>query len=240
MTKLLESLNLDPIDRESIAEKVVNKILSLVQSGNLKPGDKLPSEKELMTVFSVSRPTLREALRALSILGITATKKGGGTYISELKAADLLRPLEFFVSIEDQSIRDIFECRRILECEMVAKAAACVTDQQLIEFDQLISVQKEAVKDPVAFRISDQKFHELLATISGNVVLARLADGMYNIAMDARRKATEMEGVLPQSIADHIAIVNALKKKDSTLASEAMREHLNNIENSTLLAISNE
>jgi len=237
MNKLIEQFNTDPIDRESIAEKVVNKILSLIQSGNLKPGDKLPSEKELITVFSVSRPTLREALRALSILGITTTRKGGGTYVSELKAADLLRPLEFFVSIEDQSIQDIFECRRILECEMVAKAASIVTDVQIEEFDRLIDVQKGTINDPVAFRISDQKFHELLATISGNVVLARLADGMYNIAMDARRKATEMEGVLPQSLQDHIAIVESLRLKDPEKASEAMRQHLNHIESSTMKAI---
>lgn len=238
MNKFMEQLAVDPIDRESIAEKVVNKILSLVQSGNLKPGDKLPSEKELMEVFSVSRPTLREALRALSILGVTATRKGGGTYISELKAADLLRPLEFFVSIEDQSIQDIFECRRILECEMVAKAAAVITDEQIQEFDRLIEVQKGTCEDPIAFRISDQKFHELLAKISGNVVLERMADGMYNIAMEARRKATEMEGVLPQSLQDHIAIVEALKLKDPEKSAAAMRQHLLHIEHSTLKAIS--
>ncbi|KEA65284.1 Transcriptional regulator, GntR family [Marinobacterium lacunae] len=238
MENFLSSAEIGPIERESIAEKVVDRILNLIQAGNLKPGDKLPSEKELMAVFNVSRPTLREALRALSILGITATRKGGGSYISDLRAKDLLKPLEFFVSIEDKSIPDIFECRRILECEMVAKAAAKVTDDNIEEFERLIAIQKDAVDDPVAFRISDQKFHELLATVAGNAVLSRLADGMYNIAMDARRKATEIDGVLPQSIQDHQAIVDALKLRDADQAAAAMKTHLENIEKSTLLALS--
>ena len=233
MNKDLSSIGVEPILRESVAEKVVQRVLGLVKAGNLKPGDKLPSEKELMVIFSVSRPTLREALRALSILGVTTTRKGDGSYVSELKAKDLLRPLEFFVSIEENSLDDIFECRQLLECEMVRKADLKVTDAEIAEFQSLINIQKREVEDPLAFRISDQQFHELLATVSGNPVLARVADGMYNMGMEARRRATDIDGVIAQSIEDHQKIVDALRQHDPDRAAKAMNIHLTNIKKST-------
>ncbi len=229
-------INIEPISRESIAEKVVQRMLGLVKAGNLKANDKLPSEKELMEVFSVSRPTLREALRALSILGIITTRKGGGSYISDLSAKNILGPLEFFVSIDENNLDDIFECRRIVECQMIAKAAERVTSSQLHELQSLVNGQKEKVEDSIAFRISDQQFHGLLAEISGNAVMARIADGLYNMGMEIRRKATEIKGVLQQSILDHQAIVDALSKKDTAAAYHAMETHLQNIEKSTRCA----
>lgn len=237
MKKMLLEGHLKPIERESMAEKVVNRILGLIKAGNLKAGDKLPSEKELAAVFNVSRPTLREALQALSILGITSTRKGGGCYVSALKAKDLLGPLEFFLAIDDGGLDDIFECRIILECEMVAKAAENVTSTELETLEQLIVFQRGAVDDPIAFRISDQKFHELLATISGNAVLARLSDGMYNMAMDVRRRAVEIEGVIAQSIDDHQAIVDGLRSKNPVAAASAMKRHLMNVKHTTILAL---
>lgn len=223
-----------PIQRESMADKVTYRILSLIKAGNLRAGDKLPPEKELVALFDVSRPTLREALKALSILGITTTKKGGRCYISALQAKDLLKPLEFFIAIEENSHEDIFECRQIIECQMVAMAAMKVSDEHISEFERLIEIQKNMIDDPVSFRMSDQKFHELLAEVAGNPVLSRISDSMYNMGMELRRQACEMDGVIAQSINDHIAIVDALKTRDALLASEMMKTHLINIEQSTL------
>lgn len=229
--------NFNPIIQTPIAEKVVYHILSLVQSGNLKAADKLPSEKELMTLFDVSRPTLREALRALSILGITETKKGSGTHISNLDAEKLLAPLSFYINLDNNNLSDTFECRRILESEMVAKAAVNVTDIEIVELERLLVAQEGVIDDPIGFRIADQQFHELLADIARNSVLKRVVTGMYNIGMESRRKATDKEGVIGQSICDHRKIVAALKIRDPIAASHAMDSHLSQIELSTKNAL---
>lgn len=232
----LES-NFNPIIQTPIAEKVVHHILSLVQAGNLKAGDKLPSEKELMALFDVSRPTLREALRALSVLGITETKKGSGTHISNLDAEKLLAPLSFYINLDNNNLSDMFECRRILESEMIAKAAVNITDVDIVELERLVMVQESVIDDPIGFRIADQQFHELLADVAGNPVLKRVVSGMYNMGMESRRKATDIGGVIRQSIFDHRKIVAALKIRDPIGASDAMEKHLIQIELSTKKAL---
>ncbi|MBL4647305.1 MAG: FadR family transcriptional regulator, partial [Rhizobiales bacterium] len=92
------SLKYEPVRREGLAEKVLHRILGLIHSGNLKAGDRLPSERNLMEIFAVSRPPIREALSALSVLGVVESRHGGGATITDLDAKKLLAPLDFFLS----------------------------------------------------------------------------------------------------------------------------------------------
>ena len=89
----------------------------------LRAGDRLPSERELIDILDISRPSLREALRALSMLGVVDTRHGGGAYVTDLEARTLLAPLDFFLSLSEANLADAFESRRIVELEIVRKAA---------------------------------------------------------------------------------------------------------------------
>src|SRR5215475_12267108 len=117
---------LQPVNA-GVAQSVVNRILDLVRTGMLLPGDRLPSERELIDILNISRPSLREALRALSMLGIVDTRHGGGAYITNLEARTLLAPLDFFLSLSRSNLADAFESRRIVETEIVRKAALNAT-----------------------------------------------------------------------------------------------------------------
>ena len=222
----------EPVRREGLAEKVLHRILGLIRSGNLKAGDKLPSERNLMEIFAVSRPPIREALSALSILGVVESRHGGRASITDLDAQKLLSPLDFFLSISDLHIADMFQCRRLIECEVASLAARSSDEDGKKELVKLLAAQKQ-ISEAVSFRIADKEFHEKISQLAGNEMLSRLNDGLYNLGLEIRRKATEDKNIVLQSIKEHGKIVDAICKSDPVKASEAMRRHLNSIETTT-------
>jgi len=225
------------IKKIGVAEKVVNRILDLVRSGNLKAGDRLPAERELIDIFGVSRPTLREALRSLSTLGVIEMRHGGGAFVTDLHAKSLLAPLDFFVSLSAENAQEVFECRRLIETEIARKCAANAPAKAIEELEAMLVAQEKITDDPVAFRILDSEFHEKLFEIAGNSIMERLAQGFYNMGLDARRKATASPLVTRQSLKDHREIVDGMKKGSVKQTAAAMDRHLRHIEATTLEAM---
>ena len=232
---LLERSN--RIKKEGVAEKVVHRILDLVRSGNLKAGDRLPAERELIDIFGVSRPTLREALRSLSTLGVIEMRHGGGAFVTDLNAKSLLAPLDFFVSLSAENAQEVFECRRLIEIEIARKCAGRASAKAIGELEAMLAAQEKITDDPIAFRILDSEFHEKLFEIAGNSIMERLAQGFYNMGLDARRKATASPLVTRQSLKDHTEIVAAIKKGSARQTAAAMQQHLQHIEATTLEAM---
>jgi GntR family transcriptional repressor for pyruvate dehydrogenase complex len=225
------------IKKEGVAEKVVNRILDLVRSGNLKAGDRLPAERELIDIFGVSRPTLREALRSLSTLGVIEMRHGGGAFVTDLHAKSLLAPLDFFVSLSTDNAQEVFECRRLIEIEIARKCAEQATAKAIDDLEAMLIAQEKTTDDPIAFRILDSEFHEKLFEIAGNSIMERLALGFYNLGLDARRKATASPLVTRQSVKDHREIVAGIKGGSVKQTAAAMDTHLKHIETTTLEAM---
>ena len=222
-----------PVRREGLAEKVLHRILGLIRSGNLKSGDKIPSERSLMEIFGVSRPPIREALSALNILGVVESRHGGGSVITNLDAQRLLGPLDFYLSISSENISDMFDCRRIIETEAAERAAKSQDKAGKSELANLALAQKQ-IEDPVSFRIADKEFHEKISQIAGNEMLSRLNDGLYNLGLEIRREATQNPSVVTQSIKEHNAIAQAICNDNPEQAKIEMTKHLISIERSTL------
>src|SRR5215475_8274075 len=126
-------------DLEGMAQTVVNRILDLVRTGNLRAGDRLPSERELIDILDISRPTLREALRALSMLGVIDSRHGGGAFVTDLEARTLLAPLDFFLSLSQSNLADAFQSRRIVEIEIVRKAARQASREDVDDLNLMIA-----------------------------------------------------------------------------------------------------
>jgi GntR family transcriptional repressor for pyruvate dehydrogenase complex len=228
---------LRPRIKEGVAQGVVNRILDLIRTGILRAGDRLPSERELIDILSISRPTLREALRALSTLGVVESRHGGGAYVTALDARSLLAPLDFFLSLSPTNLADAFESRRIVEIEIVRKAARRATGSDIDELIGMIAAQEKVLTDPVGFRILDSRFHARLSTAAGNVVLERIAYGLYYMGLDIRRRATESLALIRQSTDDHTRIVAALVARDAERAAAEMAVHLDHIEETTRAAM---
>ena len=216
-----------------VAQSVVNRILDLVRTGMLRSGDRLPSERELIDIFGISRPSLREAIRALSTLGVVETRHGGGAYVTDLEARTLLAPLDFFLSLSQSNLADVFESRRIVEIEIVRKAAINATAEDVETLKGMLVAHEKVLTDPVGFRILDARFHAQLSQIAGNSILERIAYGLYNMGLDIRRRATENVALIRRSLGEHTAIVRAIEAGDTAAAVHAMAFHLDHIEAST-------
>jgi GntR family transcriptional repressor for pyruvate dehydrogenase complex len=223
--------------KEGVAQSVVNRILDLIRTGMLRAGDRLPSERELIEILDISRPSLREALRALSMLGVIDSRHGGGAYVTDLEARTLLAPLDFFLSLSQTNLADSFESRRIVEIEIVRKAARQATPEDLDDLNGMIAAHEKILHDPVGFRILDSRFHARLSAAAGNVVLERIAYGLYNMGLDVRRRATENLSLIMQSTQDHMRIAQAIVARDPDRAAQEMGVHLDHIEESTRRAM---
>lgn len=226
---------LQPIDATpSASEKVAERLMGLIASGNIQPGDKLPSENQLSKALHVSRPVVREALRGLTMMGVVQSRQGGGSYVTDLKPNRLMAPLSFVLSLQDYSLESLFTARTVIDGGLAREAARYVTPAQIERFVELVEIAYRTVDDPVAFRLADVEFHELVGTASNNAFLDRVSRSLYSLAIDQRRKASETPGVLDQSAKDHDAIVKAIAAHDSDAAEAVMAAHVEHIRKTTL------
>ena len=219
--------------KTGVAHSVVNRVLDLIRTGMLRAGDRLPSERNLIEILDISRPSLREALRALSILGVVDTRHGGGAFVTNLEARTLLAPLDFFLALSEANLTDAFDSRRLVELEIVRKAAQRATTEDIGELNGMLLAHEKVLSDSVAFRMLDSRFHARLSATAGNVVLERIAYGLYNMGLDVRRRATEDISLIRRSLGEHTKIVRAIEAHDPVKAVAAMSLHLDHIESST-------
>jgi GntR family transcriptional repressor for pyruvate dehydrogenase complex len=224
---------ISPVERNSLADQVAKKILDLVRTGNLKPGDQLPPERDLAQLLQVSRPSLREAMRGLQILGVVKTRQGGGAYISSLDAADLLGPLQFLITLNALNVNSLYESRFLIDGGIARMAAERLSAAEIDRLNAMVEVQRNLVTDPIGFRVSDLEFHRTIMESTGNPFLIRVSHSLYVLGMEYRRIASETPGVLKQSFADHQAIMAAFVARDPDAAQRAMEEHMRNVHRST-------
>lgn len=224
-----EKIDIEPIVREGASERLVHRLLGMVKAGNLKPGDRLPGERELAELFKVSRPTIREAVKALGLLGVLKSKHGGGIFVSPLKATDLLAPVAFFLSLHDVEVDRLYEARALIEGEIAALAARSATGADAERLAELIAHQETVLADPVAYREVDTRFHRLLADLAGNPFLSRAAESMNVLGLEFRKTASETAEVISGSVRDHKRVLAAVRAGDADAAREAMRAHMEHV-----------
>lgn len=223
-----------PIIRESVAEAVARRILDMVSSRALKPGDQLPPERELAESLGVSRPSVREAIRGLAILGVVKSRQGGGAYISALDAEAILGPIQFFITLEDVTISELYDARSLIESDVARRAALAMSQADLARLDAILTRQKATLQDARAFRLSDYEFHAALWAGCGNGFLRRIGESLNVLGLEFRKRASETEGVLEQSFADHARLVAALRARDPDAAARAAELHMRNVYRSTI------
>ncbi len=220
-----------PIGRKAVSELVVQRVLDLIKNGQLGAGEKLPSERSLAVILDVSRPTVREALRALSIMGVLQIRHGGGVFVSSLDATELLNPMDFFVSLNAKNMTALFDARIEYEPMIVVLATPRLTEQDLVTLQGLVDAQAASKDDAELFHDTDVEFHKVILEASGNIFLSRVGKTFQVLSDQARRKFQKKADIRHQSIADHIEIMKALQAKDGEAASAAMRAHIVNVRN---------
>jgi GntR family transcriptional repressor for pyruvate dehydrogenase complex len=216
------------LDRRSLAHDAAEHLRELIGSGALQPGDKLPPERSLATRLGVSRPTLREAVRGLVIMGLLETRHGAGTYVVRPDAPDG-NALTVTIDLQGAPIEELFEIRLLLEPSVTERAAARCTEAELAELHAILERMDAAVADPAVFIVADAEFHRVIHVAARSATMLSLLDGIADLSRRGRTLSSTRPGVTRRTAHEHRAILDALDARDPVLAREAMAAHLMHI-----------
>ncbi|WP_087017233.1 FadR/GntR family transcriptional regulator [Thaumasiovibrio subtropicus] len=222
-------------------EILASKLLEMIFSGLLRDGDTLPSERELCTMFGVSRETVRGAIGMVAAYGLIAVSHGAKSRINRseegLQRCAELVPALTNLTINNFDIDAVFESRKVVE-SAIARGVACHIDPTgLHQLAELIDQQKTMFNNAAHFQLSDKRFHKLIAEYSDNAILAEYADELYAYGLNFRRSVLEQPGAIEKSYHEHVAIYQALNQGDASLAEAAMLNHLDSVYETTVTAM---
>ena len=229
-------------ERKTFSRKVVEHVRELIASGQLKPGDKLPPERELAEMMNVSRPTIREAFKILSAMGFLRIRQGQGVFVAD--QSERLDNLASFLFMETDTIHELFEVRKMIETESAARAAQRGTPEFLEQIYRFtcdcynrVVVHPQFATDEEREKFlsdSDQQFHLMVAEAAGNEVVVRIMTNMIDLLRLSRMRSMKIPGRVEQSLQEHMAIAEALKAKNARLARARMTNHLTGVEKALL------
>jgi DNA-binding FadR family transcriptional regulator len=224
-----------PLARRTYVAEAIRTIKDMILDGRLAPGQRLPPERSLSEALGVSRPTVREAIRSLQAMNILESRHGAGTFVASLSVEELLRPLQFALSLAEGGLDHLFEVRLLLEPGAAALAAERASDEQIAALrDCAARADAEAVGDDEAMLRLDTELHELIVEASGNPLLQHLWAAISALGRESRAYTVRLPGVQPQTITEHWAIVDAIAAHDAPAAETAMAAHITRIRDAAL------
>ncbi|CAM5343432.1 FadR/GntR family transcriptional regulator [Streptomyces xanthochromogenes] len=215
----------------AVTDEAIEKIKEMIVSGALRPGDRLPKESELAARLGLSRNSLREAVRALSLIRILDVRQGDGTYVTSLDPQLLLEAMSFVVDFHrDDTVLEFLAVRRILEPAATAMAVSRLTEAELDALAAQLDALGEApsVEELVS---ADLAFHRAIVAGSGNTVLCSLLDGLSGPTTRARIwRGLAREDVVGRTLREHRAILTALRDRDAEAARSWATVHIAGVE----------
>lgn len=220
----------EPIVRRKLADEIFDRLKAMILSGECRPGESLPSERELMTRFGVGRPAIREALQALANLGLITISHGERARVREVTAQAAVRQIDavaqLLLSASPESLDHLKEARRFFEQGMVRRAAEMATEGDVAELRALVERQEAAVGDALAFIRADIAFHTRIAAISGNPIYAAVSETMLNWLQEYHAHMLIWQGKSERTLAEHAKIIDRIAAHDPEGAGQAMTSHL--------------
>lgn len=212
-------------DPKKLYRRIADSIAAEIESGHYKPGDRLPTERELAVQFGVSRPSLREAMIALEIMGLIEAKQGLGITVSP--------PKHRSPPITDSEIGafELIEARRLFEGEVAALAAPLVSDEQLSELENLIKDMGDS--DQGKAEKADRDFHMLIAQSTGNGAMVSSIENLWDwrytspLARNILARAANLG--MNDRIREHTEILDALKTRSPVAARQSMHDHMDRV-----------
>jgi len=216
----------------ALTDEAISQLRQMIQSGELPPGSRLPSENQLSLQMGVSRSGIREAVKVLESARVLVVKRGDGTYVTSLAPKLLLEGVGFAVEmLQGDTLLEVMEVRRLLEPAATGLAALRISDGQLSELAELLQQMQEQADDAEALMQADMAFHRLVIASTGNETLTSLLDGLSGRTVRARVWRGVIEGNVTQvTIDEHRAIYLALLARDPSLATAAAHLHVNTSE----------
>jgi GntR family transcriptional regulator, transcriptional repressor for pyruvate dehydrogenase complex len=220
------SLDIGPrINRVAISDELIARFKELIGKKVFVPGHRLPPERDLAEALAVSRPTLRQALRALQIMGVIKARQGSGSYLAD-SASEIMRvPLEFALALKNVAKTDLFETRRTLEVELASLAAERRTNEDLEAMRRALSEMEKTMGDPEAWCRTEPEFHLCIVRAARNGVMATVIEMLSQMLMESRKETVRLLSDYSSSYLSHENIFLEIEKQDPAAAARTMMEH---------------
>ena len=222
------------IRKAKVYEQIAQQIQRLICDGFLKPGDKLPPERELAEIFHVSRGSLRDAVRALEVTGLVEPRQGEGTVVRAPSADSLINPLTTVLLRQRVFVSELLEFRAMIEPVLARRAAKYASAKDLEQLEDILRRQQEKVDRGELAVEEDSEFHNTIAHAAKNTVVLNVLDAFMDLLRESREKSLQVEGRLQKSLEGHRQIFHAIQRHDPVGAENAMRRHIERIEGMVL------
>jgi DNA-binding FadR family transcriptional regulator len=219
----VEVSKLEPIKRVNLTSQVMETVKAYIAENNLRPGDRLPTEKELMLTLGVSRNILREALKSLQALGLIEIKVGDGMYVSDFDYSSVVTHISFALSRSEQQLLHFIEARLIIEVGALDLVVKRAEDRDLQELDDLNNRLESATSVETAAEL-DLDFHKALLAIADNPVVSEFGSFLGQFFTEARNRVSSDARI--HTAKEHKDLIAALKDRDAERAKEIMRRHI--------------
>jgi DNA-binding FadR family transcriptional regulator len=220
----------EPIVRKKLSDEVFARLKLMIETGELKAGDDMPSERELMERYGVGRPAIREAMQALAGKGLVEISQGERAKVLRITAESIFRqvdlPAKLMLSGSSDSLEHLKSARIFFERGMIREAAARATPEQIAELRALLDKQRDSLGDSDAFIEADMEFHQCIAEISGNPIFAAVSGAMLGWLKSYHTEMLIWTGRENFTLAEHEEIIRAIEKGDADIAEKAMIKHL--------------
>ncbi len=226
LSTLDAELDLTPVVKITTAQAVARKLLDMIRGGALKPGDQLPTEKELIEKLGVGRSTIREALQILSTINVIEATAGAGTFVKQPTPADMFRPELVGFLIGNRMALELLEAREMIEPNCVRLAALRGTAEDFARIDRLLDAHEKAHRQGRPVSEHAARFHVLLAEASHNRVAVTFMSSILEILMRRGRKFDDIPDYQRREIDEHREILAVVRRRDPERAVEAILRHI--------------
>jgi len=213
----------EPIEKNSLVVELTKRLLDYIFSGSIKVGQKLPAERHLSEALGVGRSAIREAIKALTVLGVLEVRQGDGTYLKRTDSTLLTQVIEWGLLLGEKQTLDLIEARKVIEIAVCRFAAERGTDQ---EIEELRRIMERMRTEPANFIELDVSFHLKLAEMSRNSVLKDVLSSIQSLLRTWIKLVIESVGETEFSYRDHLAVYEAVSRRDPEAAALAMQKHM--------------
>lgn len=218
------------IVRRKVADEVRDRLIAMIRSGELRPGDRLPSERELMDRFSVGRPAVREALQSLDSAGLIVISHGERARIAAPNTRTLFdrigETMLHLLHTSPATLEDLKQARIMFEVGMIRMAAGNATSTDIEQLKEALEQQRRVIDAPADFIKADMTFHTAIAALTRNSVCVVLSEAMLDWLFQFRRDMLRLPGSELITLAEHEKLLNAIAAHDPNGAERAMLDHL--------------
>jgi len=219
-----------PIQKRKIYQEVLDRLMRRIESGEIRPGDQLPPERELMEVYGVGRPAIREALQAMERSGIVEISHGERARVVIPTAQDLIAQIgsgaRHLLQVQPDTLEHLKQARIFLEAGTARMAAERATPGDVALLRQRIEEHRAAVPPNEGFLQRDMAFHREIARISGNPIYPAIVEAIFQWASAYYQPMVRAPGAESLTLEEHTRLVDAIEAHDASAAEEAVRAHL--------------